>query len=95
MSSEVRDALLGRWCAAVEAALEDVACDAAPAQAEGRVEHGRCHHRRQARLDRASPVLHVNRSLGKRVVGDIALVVFWVTAAVSCTSLTLLMLGFR
>jgi hypothetical protein len=37
----------------------------------------------------------VNHSMGMRVVGDIALVVFWVTAAVSCTSLTLLLLGFR
>jgi hypothetical protein len=33
--------------------------------------------------------------MGRSVVGDIALVVFWVTAAVSCTRLTLLMLGFR
>ena len=33
--------------------------------------------------------------MGRRVVGDMALVVFWVTAAVSCTSLTLLMLGVR
>jgi hypothetical protein len=33
--------------------------------------------------------------MGMRIIGDIALVVFGVTVAVSYTSLTLLMLGFR
>jgi hypothetical protein len=33
--------------------------------------------------------------MGMRIIGDIALVVFGVTVAVSCTRLALLMLGYR